>query len=148
MGSKGSSVYIPLGHNKRKCKCSQCRLWRKEDDSKRNEMAKKLWEAEVAFYGELFKLADESPRDATLMLIESMQSKLNTIKFSLIDRFEIDGIKESELGWSEVDPLICLNIYIDGIIRKLLWLRQIAPYRRTEINKLRKEYRKKKKDGL
>lgn len=34
MSPKGSSVYIPLGHNPRTCECSQCKLWRKEEYAK------------------------------------------------------------------------------------------------------------------
>ena len=116
-----------------------------EERERINERAKELWEAEVQFWKKLDKVAKKSPRDAVKMLLNGMQAKLSQIEFELITRFEAEGVKEMELGHSEVDPLICLSVYTNSIRRKLIWLEHVAQYYRgPEIRKMRKEYKLKK----
>lgn len=99
-----------------------------------------IWEAEVKFFKKLSKLLEEKPREAVVSLIRIMKHKLDQIQFGLIDRFELDGIKETELRM-ETDPLLIFDLYVDSITRHLLWLKQASVYRASEIRELRKRYR-------
>ena len=117
----------------------------KKEQDRLNQRAKELWEAEVQFLKRLDKIAKKSPRDAVKMLIEGMRAKLDMIEFSLITQYEAEGIKETELGYMETDPLGCLDLYVNSIRRKFIWLEHIAMfYRAQEIRKMRKEYKLKK----
>jgi len=114
-----------------------------EEKARLNQRAIELHEAEIQFWKRLSKIAKKSPRDTVKMLLGGMRAKLDMIEFELITRFEAEGVKETELGHSEVDPLLCLDMYVNSIRRKLIWLEHVASYYRgPEIRKMRKEYKK------
>ena len=110
----------------------------------KKEIDKRIWEAEAEFFKELRALAEVDARGVILKLIHGMKAKLDQIKFVLIDRVELDGIKDMELRM-ETNPIGCSDLYIDNIIRYCMWLRQVLPARSLEIRKLRKEFKEAKK---
>ena len=92
---------------------------------------------------ELFRTLDKLPPDeAICVLIAGIEARANDIRFSLIEQYNDERIKAMALD-TETDPLACIDMYIDSIIRKCLWLKHVAPYRATEIRKMRKEYKTK-----
>jgi len=111
---------------------------------KSSDLGERLHKAEVKFYAELGKIAQEDPKRIIEILLDGVKSKTDQIKFALIDRFEDKKLRETELEM-ETDPLLCLDVYINSIIRQLLWLKYVAPYRAVQIRMMREQHRKTKR---
>jgi len=103
------------------------------------------YDARVKYYNQLAVLAKEDSKKVILNILSTIRTRVDSLEFSLISKYELDLTREHELGFSEVDPLLTSSLYTDSIIRLIMDLNLVLIQRKIDILRMRKEYKNAKK---
>jgi len=109
---------------------------------KHDPIGHKLHDIDCNRFSKLYKLTTEDSAGVIRSLLDNIRAKADTIEFCLVSCYESPLMRETEAN-SEVDPLLCLDVYLRSMMRSIVDIGAIAHIRAADIYDIRKRAKKK-----